>query len=223
MADNNLCRSVDSTEPKPDSTESEQKTTDEKEQLDQEQLLEKDQPAHQENLLNEDKSVNVSMNKTQSLDNDELNQTSLSQPGQVEPIEISQDRTQLLKADLSTTMSQDPRHLIKTDKLAKKSSNMIVLDELAASCDQMTAELNEVVSKVSKTLHGVSAITVANVQTCETGVGDLGGTVDSAVKSMYSMIACSEELDREAKRVHEIAEKVKRIQTVLTALEENIL
>ena len=97
-----------------------------------------------------------------------------------------------------------------------------IFKDLNSNCEQLTTELEEVIKKVSSTLHKSSAITVGNIQTCVTGVEDLGKTIDESVRSMYSLIASSEELDREMKPIYEIAEKVKRIKTVLTALEDNM-
>lgn len=98
-----------------------------------------------------------------------------------------------------------------------------ILSDLNDHCHTVTAELNDVIQKVSLTLNEISAITVTNVQTCATGIEDLEKAIDLSIKSMYLLIASSEELDNKMNSVHRIADKVRKIKTVLSALEENLL
>ena len=97
-----------------------------------------------------------------------------------------------------------------------------VIDNLTVSCQDLSLAMDQVMQKVQKTLGEISAITVTNVQTCDKSVNELNDTIVDSVKSMYSLIACTEELDKEMAPVAELAVKVDRIKTVLTALEDNL-
>ena len=114
-------------------------------------------------------------------------------------------------AEIESVISDSSSHLQQS-----------LVDGLTSSCRDLTLGMEEVVTKVQKTLSNISAITVANVQTCGSSVASLDVTIADSCKSMYSLIASVGELDEEMAPVAELAAKVQRIKTVLTALEDNL-
>ena len=114
-------------------------------------------------------------------------------------------------AEIESVISDSSSHLQQS-----------LVDGLTTSCRDLTLGMQEVVTKVQMTLSNISAITVANVQTCGSSVASLDVTIADSCKSMYSLIASVGELDKEMAPVAELAAKVQRIKTVLTALEDNL-
>lgn len=136
-----------------------------------------------------------------------------------------ENRTPENASPIASDIMSDSTSTADIESVISDSSSAIqqsLIDGLTSSCRDLTLAMDQVVKKVQKTLGEISAITVTNVQTCDKSVNELNDTIVDSVKSMYSLIACTEELDREMEPVAELAMKVDRIKTVLTALEDNL-
>merc|ERR1719427_1340123 len=81
-------------------------------------------------------------------------------------------------AEIESVISDSSSHLQQS-----------LVDGLTSSCRDLTLGMEEVVTKVQKTLSNISAITVANVQTCGSSIASLDVTIADSCKSMYSLIA----------------------------------
>ncbi|XP_006820501.1 uncharacterized protein LOC100368950 [Saccoglossus kowalevskii] len=112
-------------------------------------------------------------------------------------------RVQKIAKDESTIPKIDPHILEDLEKQAKK---------VADNLDLMMGNLKG-------TLHNMSAISVGYIQTHRDSVNGMGEAVDNSVKSMYTLIAKCEELNKNMQPIYQLSRQIKEIKRRLDLLE----
>lgn len=79
---------------------------------------------------------------------------------------------------------------------------------LAANVDNLTENLTNL-------LHSISAITADNVEVYKHSVTKLTDTIDANIKSMYSIIAKSEEISKSMKKAENLSVRIKEIRRLV--------
>lgn len=79
---------------------------------------------------------------------------------------------------------------------------------LAANVDNLTENLTNL-------LHSISAITADNVEVYKHSVTKLTETIDANIKSMYSIIAKSEEISKSMKKAESLSVRIKEVRRLV--------
>lgn len=122
----------------------------------------------------------------------------------------------------SSQLQQSPAQQHHSMTPEKTVSTVALLQQMESESAKVTQNFNALMEKLKTQLHDASAITVGVSHTYKDALEDLGQNNDEAVKSMYTLMAQAEELDKAMKPVHDLSKKIKHIKTVLTALESQI-
>lgn len=91
--------------------------------------------------------------------------------------------------------------------------------DLERSAERLATSVDEMVEGLSSVLHGVSALTVASMETYRDGVCKTCDAVDYNIKAMYQLMAKVEELNKSMQPAYQVAEQVKDIKKVLDLYE----
>jgi BLOC-1 related complex subunit 6 len=86
---------------------------------------------------------------------------------------------------------------------------------LAANVDNLTENLTNL-------LHSISAITADNVEVYKHSVTKLTDTIDGNIKSMYSIIAKSEEISKSMKKAENLAVRIKEVRRLVEMFETTL-
>ncbi|XP_044283789.1 BLOC-1-related complex subunit 6-like [Varanus komodoensis] len=93
------------------------------------------------------------------------------------------------------------------------------LQDLTAVAVQVAAQVDELLRSVHGALQGLTALSVGCIQTYRDGVESLGEAVDASIRSMYTLMARCEELDREMQPVLTLARRIRDMKSALERLE----
>ncbi|XP_053143304.1 BLOC-1-related complex subunit 6-like [Hemicordylus capensis] len=93
------------------------------------------------------------------------------------------------------------------------------LQDLAALAVQMAAQVDELLRSVHGALQALTALSVGCIQTYRDGVEGLGEAVDTSIRSMYTLMARCEELDKEMQPVPALAGRIRDMKSALERLE----
>lgn len=86
---------------------------------------------------------------------------------------------------------------------------------LAANVDNLTENLTNL-------LHSISAITADNVEVYKNSVTKLTDTIDANIKSMYSIIAKSEEISKSMKKAESLSVRIKEIRRLVDMFDQTL-
>ncbi|XP_061479289.1 BLOC-1-related complex subunit 6-like [Rhineura floridana] len=93
------------------------------------------------------------------------------------------------------------------------------LQELAALAVQVATQVDELLWSVHGALQALTALSVGCIQTYRDGVESLGEAVDTTIRSMYTLMARCEELDKEMQPVPALARRIRDMKSALESLE----
>ncbi|KAJ7341731.1 hypothetical protein JRQ81_006571 [Phrynocephalus forsythii] len=93
------------------------------------------------------------------------------------------------------------------------------LQDLAAMAVQVAARVDDLLRNVHGALQAMSTLSVGCIQTYRDGVDSLGEAVDTSIRSMYTLMARCEELDREMQPVPALARRIRDMKSALEKLE----
>ncbi|XP_077982197.1 uncharacterized protein LOC144437184 isoform X1 [Glandiceps talaboti] len=123
----------------------------------------------------------------------------------------SQKYSDLSKKVVQQKSPQDASAIPKIDPTA--------LDDLEKQARKVADNLDLMLGNLKGTLHNMSAISVGYIQTHRDAVDRMGESVDNSVKSMYSLIAKCEELNKNMQPVYQLSRQIKEIKRRLDLLE----
>ncbi|XP_048350574.1 BLOC-1-related complex subunit 6 [Sphaerodactylus townsendi] len=93
------------------------------------------------------------------------------------------------------------------------------VQDLAALAVQVAAQVDELLRDMHGRLQAATALSVGCIQTYRDGVESLGEAADTSIRSMYTLMARCEELDRELKPVPDLARRIRDLKRLLERLE----
>ncbi|CAI5769818.1 Hypothetical predicted protein [Podarcis lilfordi] len=93
------------------------------------------------------------------------------------------------------------------------------LQDLAALAVQAAAQVDELLRSVHGALQALTALSVGCIQTYRDGVESLGEAVDTSIRSMYTLMARCEELDKAMQPVPALARRIRDMKGALEKLE----
>ncbi|XP_070558424.1 BLOC-1-related complex subunit 6-like isoform X2 [Ptychodera flava] len=105
------------------------------------------------------------------------------------------------------------------DESAIPKIDPTIISDLEKQATRVADNLDLMLGNLKGTLHNMSAISVGYMQTHRDSVDRMGETVDSCVKSMYSLIAKCEELNKNMQPVYHLSTQIKEIKRRLDQLE----
>jgi len=113
-------------------------------------------------------------------------------------------------------------HLSAGSKNISRAGVETMMSNIESEAKNVSHDVDMLISEVSKSLSTISAISVANIQTQNDSLNQLSNTIGNAVHNMFYLISHCEEINKSMNSVVLLKEKVEKLKTLLSALEENV-
>lgn len=94
-----------------------------------------------------------------------------------------------------------------------------VLSDLEIEAQYLAANVDSLTENLANLLHSISSITADNVEVYKNSVTKLTDTIDSNIKSMYSIIAKSEEISKSMYKAEQMATRIREIRRLVDMFE----
>ncbi|XP_061688784.1 BLOC-1 related complex subunit 6 [Syngnathoides biaculeatus] len=94
-----------------------------------------------------------------------------------------------------------------------------VLVDLQRHTQEVAQSVEKMMRSLNGTIQNMTALSVGYIQTYRDSVDSLGESVDMSIKSMYTLMARCEELDRSMQPINILAAQIRDIKRTLDALE----
>lgn len=97
-----------------------------------------------------------------------------------------------------------------------------VLNDLEIEAQYLAANIDNLTENLANLLHSISSITADNVEVYKSSVTKLTDTIDSNIKSMYSIIAKSEEISKSMHKAEQMATRIREIRRLVDMFEATL-
>jgi BLOC-1 related complex subunit 6 len=97
-----------------------------------------------------------------------------------------------------------------------------VLNDLEIEAQYLAANIDNLTENLANLLHSISSITADNVEVYKNSVTKLTDTIDSNIKSMYSIIAKSEEISKSMHKAEQMAVRIREIRRLVDMFEATL-
>lgn len=97
-----------------------------------------------------------------------------------------------------------------------------VLNDLEIEAQYLAANIDNLTENLANLLHSISSITADNVDVYKNSVSKLTDTIDSNIKSMYSIIAKSEEISKSMYKAEQMATRISTIKRLVDMFEASL-
>ena len=97
-----------------------------------------------------------------------------------------------------------------------------VLNDLEIEAQYLAANIDNLTENLANLLHSISSITADNVEVYKNSVTKLTDTIDSNIKSMYSIIAKSEEISKSMHKAEQMATRIREIRRLVDLFEASL-
>jgi BLOC-1 related complex subunit 6 len=94
-----------------------------------------------------------------------------------------------------------------------------VLNDLEIEAQYLAADVDNLIENLTNLLHSISSITADNVEVYTNSVTKLTDAIDANIKSMYSIIAKTEEISKTMHKAEETAMRIKEIRKLVDLFE----
>lgn len=94
-----------------------------------------------------------------------------------------------------------------------------VLNDLEIEAQYLAADIDNLTENLTNLLHSISSITADNVEVYTSSVTKLTDAIDANIKSMYSIIAKTEEISKTMHKAEETAMRIKEIRKLVDLFE----
>ena len=97
-----------------------------------------------------------------------------------------------------------------------------VLSDLEIEAQYLAANVDSLTENLSNLLHSISAIASDNVEVYKTSVNKLTDIIDANIKSMYSVMAKTEEISKSMHRAEQLSVRIKEIKRLVDMFEATL-
>lgn len=97
-----------------------------------------------------------------------------------------------------------------------------VLNDLEIEAQYLAANIDNLTENLANLLHSIGSITADNVEVYKNSVTKLTDTIDSNIKSMYSIIAKSEEISKSMHKAEQMATRIREIRRLVDLFESSL-
>ena len=97
-----------------------------------------------------------------------------------------------------------------------------VLSDLEIEAQYLAANVDNLTENLANLLHSISSITADNVEVYKNSVTKLTDTIDTNIKSMYSVIAKSEEISKKIHKAEQMASRIREIRRLVDMFEATL-
>jgi BLOC-1 related complex subunit 6 len=97
-----------------------------------------------------------------------------------------------------------------------------VLSDIEIEAQYLAANVDSLTENLTNLLHSISAITADNVEVYKSSVTKLTDTIDANIKSMYSIIAKSEEISKSMHKAEQLSGRIKEIRRLVDMFEATL-
>ncbi|ROT79056.1 uncharacterized protein BORCS6 isoform X1 [Penaeus vannamei] len=97
-----------------------------------------------------------------------------------------------------------------------------VINDIEAHARHIATSVDTLIENLTGTLHSISALTVDCVETYRDAVCKTCDAVDANIKSMYQLMAKTEELSKSMKPIYKLQEQIKEVRRLLDMFESAI-
>ncbi|CAG9802488.1 unnamed protein product [Chironomus riparius] len=131
------------------------------------------------------------------------------------------------KIKISSPISSSLPHPFNT--LPKQLSSSLppqldsnVLSDLEIEAQYLAANVDSLTENLSNLLHSISAIASDNVEVYKTSVIKLTDIIDANIKSMYSVMAKTEEISKSMHKAEQLSVRIKEIKRLVDMFEATL-
>lgn len=118
-----------------------------------------------------------------------------------------------------SSFSSFPRQL--STSLPPKMDTQCLAD-IEIEAQYLAANVDSLTENLTNLLHSISAITADNVEVYKQSVTKLTDTIDGNIKSMYSIIAKSEEISKSMKKAEQLSVRIKEVRRLVDMFESTL-
>lgn len=97
-----------------------------------------------------------------------------------------------------------------------------VLSDLEIEAQYLAANIDNLTENLANLLNSIGSITADNVCVYQNSVSKLTDTIDSNIKSMYSIIAKSEEISKSMHKAEQMASRIREIRRLVDMFEASL-
>jgi methyl-accepting chemotaxis protein len=97
-----------------------------------------------------------------------------------------------------------------------------LLNDLECEAQKMATSIDNLTENLCGILHSISSITADNVDVYKNAVSKMSDAMDSNIKSMYTMMAKTEEVTQAMKSVQTHATRIKEIKRLVDLFESYV-
>jgi BLOC-1 related complex subunit 6 len=97
-----------------------------------------------------------------------------------------------------------------------------VLSDLEIEAQYLAANIDNLTENLANLLNSIGSITADNVSVYQNSVSKLTDTIDSNIKSMYSIIAKSEEISKSMSKAEQMASRIREIRRLVDMFESSL-
>ncbi|CAD7094094.1 unnamed protein product [Hermetia illucens] len=97
-----------------------------------------------------------------------------------------------------------------------------VLNDIEIEAQYLAASLDNLTENLCNLLHSISSITADNVEIHKNAVNKLTDSMDANIKSMYTIMAKTEEISKSMKPTEQLATRIREIKRLVDMLESNM-
>lgn len=126
----------------------------------------------------------------------------------------------------SPTSSQQPQNFSTFQRnlstLLPPKMDTQCLADIEIEAQYLAANVDNLTENLTNLLHSISAITADNVEVHKQSVIKLTDTIDGNIKSMYSIIAKSEEISKSMKKAEQLSVRIKEVRRLVDMFESTL-
>lgn len=133
---------------------------------------------------------------------------------------VANDLEYQIKIASPTTSQQQPQNSFRqlSTSLPPKMDTQCLAD-IEIEAQYLAANVDNLTENLTNLLHSISAITADNVEVYKQSVTKLTDTIDGNIKSMYSIIAKSEEISKSMRKAEQLSVRIKEVRRLVDMFE----
>lgn len=140
-------------------------------------------------------------------------------------IKLSSPVTKLDHGQGSSSRNSTPSTSGLASRLFMQSQPQIdsnVLNDIELEAQYLAASVDNLTENLCSLLHSISSITADNVEIHKNAVNKLTDSMDANIKSMYTIMAKTEEISKSMKPTEQLAGRIREIKRLVDMLENNL-
>lgn len=136
------------------------------------------------------------------------------------PVNKKDYQSSLSKNSTPSTSGLITKQFLLPQQLPQIDSN--VLNDIEIESQYLAASVDNLTENLCNLLHSISSITADNVEIHKNAVNKLTDSMDANIKSMYTIMAKTEEITKSMKPTEQLSQRIREIKRLVDMLENNL-